>query len=144
MSAPILAIIPTIDDTSPHVEFQFTRSSGPGGQNVNKVNTRATLLFDFANCDALTRTQKATLRRTLATRLSSDGRLRVVSQRARTQIGNRQHALERLNELLSKTLEVKKPRKATRPSQGSKLRRLDEKKKRGDKKRLRGPVRPPE
>lgn len=136
-----MAQIPTIQADDAAIEFQFARSSGPGGQNVNKVNTRATLLFDFENYPELTAYQRGTLRRKLATRLSRDGRLRVVSQRERTQAGNRRRAVARLNELLADALAVRTPRKKTKPSRASQRRRVEEKKRTGEKKRLRGRVR---
>ena len=126
-----------IDDLRPWIEFEFARSSGPGGQNVNKVNTRATLLFDFNACTDLTDPQRKRLRARLHTRLSSDGRLRVVSQRGRTQGINRDLAEARLVELLREALHVPKKRRPTRPSRGARERRLREKKMRGEKKRLR-------
>lgn len=121
----------------PHLEVRFSRSPGPGGQNVNKVNTRVTLLFDFAACAELTDVQQERIRVRLATRVSRDGRLRVVSHRERTQARNRAAAETRLIELLTEATRVRRGRRPTRPTAASKRRRLDSKRKRGELKRQR-------
>jgi ribosome-associated protein len=117
--------------------FTATRSSGPGGQNVNKVNTRITLFFDVENCPALTPGQKRTILAKLKTRADKHGVIHVVSQRHRTQIANREAAIERLVELLQGALKRKPVRKKTRVPYSSKLKRLDDKKQRGSIKKLR-------
>lgn len=109
------------------MEMRASRSPGPGGQNVNKVNTRVTLLFDFESCTALSENQKTRIREKLRARLSHDGRLRVVRHGERTQGRNRVAAEEGLVELLSRTLRREKPRTATRPTASSARRRLDAK-----------------
>ena len=110
--------------------FTFSRSSGPGGQNVNKVNTRATVLFDVLNCDSFTDEQKIQILRRLATRASKAGVIRVVSQRYRSQKANREVATDRLIELLRGALERKSLRKKTKVPYTVKQRRLEEKKRR--------------
>ena len=127
-----------IAELKPWVEVRFSRSPGPGGQNVNKVNTQVTLLFDCASCDQLSGRETGRIRRRLRTRLSHDGRLRVVSRRERTQVGNRRAAFQRLIELLTEAVHVSKVRKPTKPTAGSKRRRLDEKRRRSLRKRERG------
>ncbi len=113
------------------ITFGFSRSSGPGGQNVNKVNTRVTVFFDVAQSTDLTDAQKTRIRNRLATRCSQAGVVRVVSQRHRTQLENRQVALARLYELIEGALARPKTRVKTRVSKSVKQKRLDLKKQRG-------------
>jgi ribosome-associated protein len=134
----------SISPLRPWIEVRFTRSSGPGGQNVNRVSTRVTLLFDFETCAHLSDSQKARIRRRLKTRLSRDGRLRVVSQVARTQASNRAVAECRLLELLGEALKTRKPRVPTRPTPASRERRLQAKRHRGELKRGRRARPPPD
>lgn len=117
--------------------FRFARSSGPGGQNVNKVNTRVTLLFDVAGCEGFSEIQKRQILERLATRANKDGVIRVASQKYRTQRANRQAAVERLVELLKGALKKKPVRKKTKVPQWAKQKRLEEKKKRSLLKRQR-------
>jgi len=121
----------------PWAEFRFDTASGPGGQNVNKVATRATLLFALDACDLLTPAQRARIAARLAGRITRDGKIRIVSQRGRTQGENRTAALERLAELLRDAVHVPTPRRPTRPSRGSVKRRLEDKRRRSDTKRQR-------
>ena len=110
--------------------FKFSRSSGPGGQNVNKVNTRVTLLFDLANSANFSDAQKRRILKQLAGRASKEGVIRVISQRYRTQKANRRAAVERLQELLSSAMETKPIRKKTKVPRSAKRQRLEEKKRR--------------
>ena len=120
------------------VTFVFSRSSGPGGQNVNKVSSRVTVLLDPEVLPGLSASDKSRLRRRLASRIDREGRIRVVSQRFRTQGANRRAALERLGELIEQALQRPKPRRRrTRPSRSAVERRLRDKKHRGRMKRLR-------
>jgi ribosome-associated protein len=117
--------------------FKFSRSGGPGGQNVNKLNTRVTLLFDAANCESFSNVQRKRILRQLATRADKNGVIRVVSQRYRTQKANRRVVLERLQELLRGALKKKTVRKKTRVPDAVKRRRLEEKRRRSLLKRQR-------
>lgn len=118
--------------------FKFSRSAGPGGQNVNKVNTRVTVLFDVAGCESFSDIQKKRVLNRLSTRANKNGVVRVVSQRYRTQKDNRAAAVERLGELLRRALETKAIRKKTKVPYSVKLRRLEEKKRRSALKKQRG------
>src|SRR6185295_483226 len=112
-------MIPITEDLAiPDEEVAFTtsRSGGPGGQNVNKLETRVTLRFDLPGSPTFSDEQKARLRDRLATRITKDGVFHVTSQRHRTQAANRDAALERFAELLREGLREEAPRKKTRPS----------------------------
>jgi ribosome-associated protein len=109
------------------LSFTFSRSSKPGGQNVNKISSRVTLLFDVAKSPSLSTEHKHQIMTRLRTRVNKHGVLRVVAQRHRSQAANREAAIERFVELLQETLKPVKSRKKTRISLASKKRRLNEK-----------------
>ena len=111
--------------------FKFSRGGGPGGQNVNKVNTRVTVRFDAANSGSFSDEQKGQILKRLASRADKDGVIRIVSQRYRTQKANRRAAVERLEELLRGALKKKVVRKKTRVPEAVKRERLEKKKRRG-------------
>lgn len=123
----------------PESEFIFltSRSSGPGGQNVNKVNTKVEIHFNVQLSAGLSTYEKELICKNLMNRINSAGELVVRSQSERTQLMNRKKALEKLLILISDGLIEKPERKSTAPSKKSKAERLDEKKKRGKIKRLR-------
>ncbi len=110
------------------IRFTFSRSSGPGGQNVNKVNTKATLRFDINSTKGLTPEQKKVLKRRLNNRISQNGVLTVSSDRFRSQRANREEALRRFVELLNQALKPRPKRKKTSVPRAARERRLREKK----------------
>ncbi len=112
------------------LDFTASRSSGPGGQHVNKVSSKVILWFDVANSPSLSEEDKELITRRLGRRIDKDGVLRVVSQSTRSQAANRELAVERLVELLQDALKQIPIRRKTRISRASKLRRLKEKKQR--------------
>jgi ribosome-associated protein len=114
--------------------FEFSHASGPGGQNVNKVATAATLCFHPASSGALTPERKELLARRLANRINADGVLRVAAGDARTQAANRAAAERRFCELLAGALKTAKKRRPTRPSRSSVERRLLDKRLRAARK----------
>ena len=113
------------------LKFTASRSSGPGGQNVNKVNTRVTLHFQVTHSPSLSSVQKQRILRHLATRINREGVLRVASQRYRSQAANREAAIERFVELIQDSLKTVEKRKQTKIPQGAKKRRIGQKRQRG-------------
>ena len=124
----------------PEEELTFTasRSGGPGGQHVNKVSSRITLLWDLAASPSLSPEQKEIVHGRLRRRISDEGVLRLSVSDSRSQAANRKLAVERFVELLAEALRPRAPRRATRPTAGSREKRLTEKKGRSRIKRLRG------
>ena len=130
-TAKMIEITKHISLGQEELTFRASRSSGPGGQNVNKLNTRITLLFDVACSPSLSAEQKKRIGRKLATRIDKRGVLRVVSQKHRTQEANRRTAVERLQQLLREALHRRPVRKKTKIPQAINERRLQDKKQRG-------------
>ena len=125
---------------SSEISFTSSRSSGPGGQHVNKGSTRVTLLFNVAVSPSLNGVQKKRLQELLGTRINQAGVLRVSSQESRSQSRNRQSALDRFVSLLREALHRPKPRRPTRKPRRSKEERLQKKKQRAQLKRDRSKV----
>lgn len=106
------------------MSFTFSRSPGPGGQNVNKSATKATLRFNVADSRSLSPSQRGRIFKELATRIGRDGVLRVAGWRHRTQGANRRDILERFIDLVAEALRPKTPRKKTKPTRAARERRL--------------------
>lgn len=117
------------------LHFTYSRSRGPGGQNVNKVNTKATLFFDFEDTTVLSEQVKQRIRVQHANRINNDGKLIITNQETREQARNRQMCLEKLVEIVAGCIAPPKKRKPTRPTNASKRRRLDNKKKNSQRKK---------
>ena len=115
----------------------FVRSSGPGGQNVNKLSTAVQLRFDVRHSPSLPSDVAARLERLAGTRLTRDGVLVITAQRHRTQLRNRQDALDRLIDLIRRAATPPVPRRPTRPTAASRERRIEGKKRRAKVKSLR-------
>lgn len=137
----MIHVSPNIQLRDSELQEQFIRASGPGGQNVNKVASAVQLRFDVMNSPSLTPDVRTRLRKLAGRRMTADGILIIDARRYRTLEGNRRDALERLLTLIRAAEVVPKPRKKTRPTLGSKRRRLDTKTRTGKVKRLRSGVR---
>ena len=124
-----------IDDGE--LRFEFARSGGPGGQNVNKVETKVRLLFDVIHSPSLSGDQRSLIEERLATRITKDGVLQISSQRHRTREANRKATIERFVELVAGALESDEPRVPTRVPKRAKKRRLESKRQRSQKKAMR-------
>ena len=117
------------------LRFEFLRSSGPGGQNVNKVATAVRLRFDVRASASLSPEIAERLIRLAGRRATAEGEIVILGQRHRTQEGNRADVIDRLEQLVEKAEQAPRVRRATRPSKASKERRIEAKKRRGAAKR---------
>ncbi|MBO6701262.1 MAG: aminoacyl-tRNA hydrolase [Pseudomonadales bacterium] len=132
-------MIRVVDIPESEIEWSAIRASGPGGQHVNKVSTGVHLRFDL-KASSLSEALKEKLLRINDSRINSDGVVVIKSVAFRSQEKNRLAALDRLDQLLEQAQRVQKPRRKTRPTKASVKRRLDSKKKQGDRKKSRRPV----
>jgi len=127
-------LLPPAEAFLSEVVVQTSRSSGPGGQNVNKVESRVEVRFHVADSQLLTDAQKVLILEKIGPRLTAEGLLLVTAQESRSQLDNRATALRKLREVLATALRRPKPRRATRPSAGAVRKRLEGKKKQSEKK----------
>jgi ribosome-associated protein len=123
------------------LDYQASRSGGPGGQHVNTSSTRIELWWDIPRSPSLSEEQRAQLLERLRSRLDSSGRLRLVSSASRSQLRNREDVTERLRSVVASALALRKKRKPTRPSRAAKAARLEAKRRRALTKERRQPVR---
>lgn len=137
-----LKITNAIEIPPGELDFQFSRSGGPGGQNVNKVESRVQVSFNIPSSQALSETQKERLLKNLTSRIDAEGNLRITVQESRSQYANREMALAKLAGMLRRGLIVSRKRVATKPSRAAKEDRLRRKKSHSAKKSMRGRVRP--
>ena len=135
--AAFLEITPHARIPLEEIRISFTRSSGPGGQHVNKTSTQAELAFDLAHSPSFSEADRAWLLNKLATKLDSTGVLHVSSQEFRSQLRNKNAALEKLQALLERAIERPRPRKKVKLSKAAKETRLRMKKIAGEKKKMR-------
>jgi ribosome-associated protein len=134
---PKIAVTPEISIDEAELAFSYARASGPGGQNVNKVETAAQLRFDVANSASLGAEVKRRLEHLGGSRFTKDGVMVIFAQTHRSQEQNRQEALARLLRLIAAAAEKPKPRVKTRPSLSARKRRVESKVRRGAIKKLR-------
>ncbi len=133
----MIEINKTIAIDEGEIDLNFIRASGPGGQNVNKVSSSVQLRFDVKNSPSLPEDVRERLVKIASNRMNNDGVLSIEAKQYRTQEQNRVDAIERLLGLIRKAAEKPKHRKPTKPTEASKRRRLEAKRRRGDIKKLR-------
>ena len=140
MNNSIVRITDTVSIPISELQFRFARSSGPGGQHVNRSATRVELLFDVAHSPSLNETQRRRVLRKLKSRIDKEGTLHLVSQETRSQLRNQEEVVERFQVLMREALRVPKRRLPTRPTRAARERRLATKRRRSRIKRDRRPV----
>jgi ribosome-associated protein len=133
----LLAVNDSVSIPKSELDVRVSRSSGAGGQHVNKTSSRVEIFWNIAGSRALTEEQRARLQSKLASRLTGEGSIRVVASDMRSQSRNRDLAEERLAEIVRRALIVQKKRRQTKPTRASKEARLDSKKRHSHKKRNR-------
>jgi ribosome-associated protein len=128
--AGLIELAPGVSIRAENVRFQFSRSRGPGGQNVNKQNTRAELRVAIAEIRGLDEHAVARLRRLAGRKLIASGEILIAADTSRSQQANRRACIERLSELVERASRPVKPRKRTKPSKAAMQKRLEQKKRR--------------
>lgn len=136
----MISVTPGVRLDESELKFEFVRSSGPGGQNVNKVSTAVQLRFDVKRSPNLNEAIKERLAKLAGRRMSTDGVLVIHASAFRSQEKNREDALRRLSELIARASHVPRKRKRTKPTFASKTKRLESKKKRSKVKEMRKSV----
>lgn len=126
-------------DFLPEIQFQTSRSSGPGGQNVNKLETRVTLRFNLNNSNVFTEEEKETLRKKWEKQLTNEGELLISSEEHRNQLRNKDNTISKFRKAVEQAFTKPKFRKKTKPSKGAIEKRLTSKKNHSDKKAMRKP-----
>lgn len=138
----VLRITDKVSISLAELSFRFSRSSGPGGQHANRTETRVELVFDLAHTPSLSEDQRGRALRALTPYLDQRGVMHLVSQSTRSQVRNRQEVLDRCQGLLRDALRVPKKRISTTPRRAAREKRLEEKRRRSDVKKRRGPLGP--
>lgn len=126
-----------VDTILSEIVLSTTRSSGPGGQHVNKTETKVVLRWDVERSQLITEAQKEVLLKRIGRKLTSEGHLLITSQAKRSQLANKADAMHKLDKLLEKAFAVAKKRKATKPGKAAVAKRIKSKKLQGEKKKWR-------
>ena len=133
-------ICPDLENYKAELKFTTSRSGGPGGQSVNKLNTKVTLRWDVLNSPAINDDQRWQIANKLAKVINNDGVVVITAHSNRSQLQNKEEVISKLQNLLRQAFTIRKARKPTKPTKASVKRRLDDKKKLSRKKKLRGGV----
>ncbi len=128
---------PTLTLPLSELDFSFTRSGGPGGQHVNRNETKVELRWDITNSAIFNDRQRSLIQERLPQYITNDGILRLVSNETRSQHRNRQAVMQRLQNLVTEALRPRRKRRPTRPSAGVRARRIEQKRRRSEKKKRR-------